>query len=162
MLNEGNQIHNFISSSGSWTVINYGFDFLTVCGSGMFIPDPTFFHPGSRIRTVSIPDPGSSKNLSILTPNKAKKWFLSSWKIWSGLFIPDPEADFLASRIPGSKSTQSRIPDPQHCFLTNCGSGSGSTSQKVTVSTVPVPQHWNSGYEIRDEKKIESGILDPG
>ncbi len=23
------------------------------------IPDPTFFHPGSRIRTVSIPDPGS-------------------------------------------------------------------------------------------------------
>ncbi len=34
------------------------------------IPDPTFFHPGSRIRTVSIPDPGSSsKNLS----KKAKK-----------------------------------------------------------------------------------------
>jgi hypothetical protein len=23
------------------------------------IPDPTFFHPGSRIRTVSIPDPRS-------------------------------------------------------------------------------------------------------
>jgi hypothetical protein len=23
------------------------------------IPDPTFFHPGSRIRTVSIPDHGS-------------------------------------------------------------------------------------------------------
>ncbi len=42
------------------------------CGSGMFIPDPgsDFFHPGSgsRIRTVSIPDPGSaSKNLCILT-----------------------------------------------------------------------------------------------
>ena len=45
------------------------------------IPDPTFFHPGSRIRTVSIPDPGSaSKNLSILTPKKQKKWFLSSRK----------------------------------------------------------------------------------
>jgi len=29
-------------------------------------------------------------------------------------------------------------------FLTNYGSGSGSTSQKVTVPTVPVPvtQHW--------------------
>ena len=26
-------------------------------------------------------------------------------------------------------------------FLTNYGSGSGSTSQKVTVPTVPVPQH---------------------
>jgi hypothetical protein len=37
------------------------------------IPDPTFFHPGSRIRTVSIPDPGSStENLSILTPKKSK------------------------------------------------------------------------------------------
>jgi hypothetical protein len=37
------------------------------CGSGMFIPDPTFFHPGSQIRNVPdpdadflpIPDPGS-------------------------------------------------------------------------------------------------------
>ncbi len=36
MLNEGNQIHNFTSSSGSGTVINYGSDsdFLTSYGSG--------------------------------------------------------------------------------------------------------------------------------
>ncbi len=38
MLNEGNQMHNFISSSGSRTVINYssgsGSDFLTSYGSG--------------------------------------------------------------------------------------------------------------------------------
>jgi hypothetical protein len=38
MLNEGNQIHNLISSSGSGTVINYGSgygsDFLTSYGSG--------------------------------------------------------------------------------------------------------------------------------
>ncbi len=35
-LNEGNLIHNFISSSGSGTVINYGSDsdFLTSYGSG--------------------------------------------------------------------------------------------------------------------------------
>jgi hypothetical protein len=35
MLNEGNQIHNFIPSSGSGTVINYGSgsDFLTSYGS---------------------------------------------------------------------------------------------------------------------------------
>jgi hypothetical protein len=57
MFNEGNQIYNFMSSSGSGTVINYG------SGSG---------------------------------------------------------SD----------------------FLTSYGSGSGSTSQKVTVPTVPVPQHW--------------------
>jgi hypothetical protein len=63
------------------------------CGSGMFIPDTgsDIVHLGSelspsRIRTVSIPDPGSripdpgssSMNLSILTPKKSKKWFLSS------------------------------------------------------------------------------------
>jgi hypothetical protein len=36
MLNGGNQIHYFISSSGSGTVINYGssFEFLTSYGSG--------------------------------------------------------------------------------------------------------------------------------
>ncbi len=36
MFNEGNQIHNLISSSGSGTVINYGSgsDFLTSYGSG--------------------------------------------------------------------------------------------------------------------------------
>jgi hypothetical protein len=36
MLNEGNHIHNFISSSGSGTVINYGSgsDFLTSYCSG--------------------------------------------------------------------------------------------------------------------------------
>ncbi len=77
------------------------------------IPDPTFFHPGSRIRTVFIPDPGSSsKNLSILTPKKAKKWFLSSKK-----YDPDPDADFLPSRIQGSKRHPIPDPDPQHLFL---------------------------------------------
>ncbi len=77
------------------------------CGSGMFIPDPTFFHPGSS----------SSKNLRILTPKKPKKWFLSSKKydpVCSSR-IPDPDADFLhipypRSRIQGSK--RHPIPDP--------------------------------------------------
>ncbi len=68
------------------------------CGSGMFIPDPTFFHPRS-----------SSKNLSILTKKKAKKWFLSSKKYDPGCSsrIPDRDDDFLPSRIPDL--------DPQHC-----------------------------------------------
>jgi hypothetical protein len=38
IINEGHQIHNFLSSSGSGTVINYGSgsgsDFLTSYGSG--------------------------------------------------------------------------------------------------------------------------------
>jgi hypothetical protein len=39
------------------------------CGSVMFISNPIFSHPGSRIHIFSIPDPWSaSKNYSILTP----------------------------------------------------------------------------------------------
>jgi hypothetical protein len=49
MLNEGNQMHNFISSSGSRTVINYssgsGSDFLTSYGSGS----------GSTSQKVTVP-----------------------------------------------------------------------------------------------------------
>ncbi len=89
---------------------------LQCCGSGMFIPDPTF----------SIPDPNclhpgsASKNLSILAPKKPKKWFLSSRKYDPGCSsrIPNPDADFLLIPDPGSrgqKGTRSRIPDPQHC-----------------------------------------------
>ncbi len=81
----------------------------------------------SRIRTVSIPDPGSSlKNLSILTPKKAKKWFLSSKKYDPSCSsrIPDPDADFLPSRIPDpgvkkapNPGSRIRIRIYKQCFL---------------------------------------------
>jgi hypothetical protein len=47
MLNEGNQIHNFMSSSGSRSVINYGSgsDFLTSYSSGS----------GSKSQKVTVP-----------------------------------------------------------------------------------------------------------
>ena len=51
MFNEGNQIQNFISSSGSGTVINYGSgsgsDFLTSYGSG--------YGSGSTSQNVTVP-----------------------------------------------------------------------------------------------------------
>jgi hypothetical protein len=49
MLNEGNQIHNFISSSSFGTIINYGSgsDFLTSYGSGS----------GSTRQKVTVPVP---------------------------------------------------------------------------------------------------------
>ncbi len=49
MFNEGNQIHDFISSSGSGTVINYGSgsDFLTSYGSG--------YGSGSTSQKVTVP-----------------------------------------------------------------------------------------------------------
>ncbi len=63
----------------------------------------------SRIRTVSIPDPGSaSKNLSILTP---KKWFPSSRK--SGCWL----STIPGSRIQGSKRHRIPDPDPQHWYF---------------------------------------------
>jgi hypothetical protein len=50
MLNEGNQIHNFISSSSSGTAINYGSVSVADPGCLSRIPDPDFYP--SRI-----PDP---------------------------------------------------------------------------------------------------------
>ena len=49
MFNERNQIHNFISSSGSGTIINYGSgsDFLTSYGSG--------YGSGSTSQKVTVP-----------------------------------------------------------------------------------------------------------
>ncbi len=92
----------------------------SVGGSGMFIPDSTFFpsripdpncfHPGSRIRI---------KEFKYFIP---KKWFLSSRNYDPGCSsrIPDfgPGSWLIThpgSRITGSK--RQRIPDPdqQHC-----------------------------------------------
>jgi hypothetical protein len=74
-LNEGNQIHNFMSSSGSGTVINYGSgsDFLTSYGFG------------STSQKVTVPT------------------------------VPVPQHCFLPIRIPYPGSKRHRIPDPQHC-----------------------------------------------
>jgi hypothetical protein len=86
-------------------------------------------YPGSRIRLFSIPDPNclhpgsSSRNLSILTPKKPKKWFLISKKYDPGCSsrITDPDADFLSIPDPdpgsrGLKGTQSRIRIPNTGF----------------------------------------------
>ncbi len=52
MFNEGNQIHNFMSSSGSGTEINYGSgsDFLTSYGSGSGSTSQKF-----TVHTVPVP-----------------------------------------------------------------------------------------------------------
>ncbi len=75
----------------------------------MFIPDPGSEYCPSKIRTFSIPDHGSaSKNWSVLTKKMVSKLSV----MWSGLFIPDPDPDFLPIPDPGSrgqKGTGSRI-----------------------------------------------------
>ncbi len=53
LFNEGNQIHNFMSSSGSGTVINYGSgsDFLTSYASGY----GSGYGSGSTSQKVTVP-----------------------------------------------------------------------------------------------------------
>jgi hypothetical protein len=93
MFNEGKIIHNFS------------------------VADPGCL---SRIRLFSIPDPGSELSPSRIlikefkyfnTQKSKKKWFLSSKKYDLGCSsrIPDPDADFLPSRIQGSKRYPIRI-----------------------------------------------------
>ncbi len=80
----------------------------------MFIPDPNFFRPGSRIRI---------KEFQYFSP---KKWFLSSRK-WSVLFIRDPD--------PGSRSRiWNPYPEPGSWFFTH----SGTRSQKATGSRIRI------------------------
>ncbi len=83
----------------------------------MLNPDPNFFHTESRLQgqkdsRIRI----RLKNVKYLTPKIVSE--LS--EIWSGMFIPDPDLDFLP--IPdrgsrGQKETGSRFPDPQHWVI---------------------------------------------
>jgi hypothetical protein len=101
---------NFLSLKEKQDAINSVAD----PGCSIRIPDPNFFHPGSRIRIFSIPDP--HKELKYFNQNIVSK--LS--EILSGLFIPDTDPDFftlLGSRIQGSKRHLIPDPDPQHYCL---------------------------------------------
>ncbi len=73
----------------------------------MFIPDPNFFHPGSKFFLSRV----RTKVFKYFNPKIVSK--LS--KIWSWLFIPDPDPYFFPIPDPGVK--RHRIPDsyPQHC-----------------------------------------------
>jgi hypothetical protein len=115
------------------------------CGrSRMFIPDPTFFHPGSRIRTLSIPDPGSSKNLSISNSKKAKKWFLSSKKYDPGCSSRIRMLTFSHPGSRGQKGTQSRIPDPDLLLGKSC-----NQVQFVSISTALILTDVTNRLKIR-------------
>ncbi len=90
--------------------------------------------------TVSIPDPGSSsKNLSILTPKKAKKWFQSSKKYDPGCSyrIPDLYADFLPSRIPDPDPGVEKAPNP------------GSRIRNTGYKTVEIMVYLIADWRIR-------------
>ncbi len=89
MLNEGNQIHYFLSSSGSGTVINYGSDFLTSYSSGSGSTSQKVTVP--TIPTVPVPQhcPEHMCNIGNETNNLITK----SWRV---LVV---SASFLASSL---------------------------------------------------------------
>ena len=76
----------------------------------MFIPDPNFFHPGSRV--IKIPDPGSAS--SILT----KKFVSKLSELDPACSFSDPDLDFLPIPDPGVN----KAPDPGSgsATLTSC------------------------------------------
>ncbi len=67
----------------------------------MFIPDPNFFHPEYGVKKI----PGSRtkefKNINL-------KNCFPAIEIWSGMFVPDPDLDFLTIPDPEVKEK----PDP--------------------------------------------------
>jgi hypothetical protein len=86
------------------------------------IPDPTFFPSRIPDPTCLYPRSRILKEFKYLNPKKSKIMVLSSKKYYPGCSsrIPDPDADFIPSRIQGSKKHP--IPDP----------GSGSATLKKT------------------------------
>jgi hypothetical protein len=93
MFNEGNQIHNFMSSSGSGTVINYGFgsgsDFLSSYGSGSTSQNVT-------VPTVPVPVPQHWAAVYIL--NNSKSEFNPIIFIMNAFFRNGPRCQYSDSR----------------------------------------------------------------
>jgi hypothetical protein len=111
---------------------------------GSQIPDSTFFHPGSRIQPVSIPDPWSRiriKEFKYFNPKKPKKWFVSSRKYDPSCSsrIPDP-----GSRIWMLTFYPSQIPDPR------------SRGQKGTGSWIPANHPPPSEYLLTQDSCKET------
>jgi hypothetical protein len=62
------QVSTVLRGQYLWTI------YKQCCGSGMFIPDPNFFYPGSELFPSRMPDSGSaSKNIIILTQKNLSK-----------------------------------------------------------------------------------------
>jgi hypothetical protein len=81
IFNEGNQIHNFMSSSGSGTVINYG------SGSGSDILPSYGSGSGSTSQKVTVPTvpvPVPQHCLQVGVRSRSGSGSASKWKVVSG------------------------------------------------------------------------------
>ncbi len=110
------------------------------CGSGMFIPDPNFFHPGSRIcikevkyfikkfvSKLSDPgDPGCSSRIRIL--------------IFYPSRIPNPEVKKAPDPRSGSATLARRLDLCFSCYPTNSLEPLGLGNPKFWTHTFPASQ----------------------
>jgi hypothetical protein len=90
------------------------------CGTGMFIPDPSFFHLGSgiRIKELKYFNPKKMVSNSIADPDQRSGAFLTP-----GSGIPNPYLN---------------IPDPQHWFLSSRKYDPGCSSRiRILIFTLP-------------------------
>jgi hypothetical protein len=110
IFNEGNQIHYFISSSGSGTVINYGSgsgsDFLTSYGSG--------YGSGSTsqkvtVPTVPVPVPVPQHCVCPL-PAAATWYYLLCYLLGTGPPRPGPRPTCPPTRVAGGAGCSSCAP----------------------------------------------------
>jgi hypothetical protein len=93
------------STSGSETG---SISYRQCCGSGMFIPDPTFFHPGSELSPSQIPDPHQSILWIriLLSSSKNSKKNLDSYCFVTsfGLFIFENDVN-----VPSKSNKQKKL-----------------------------------------------------
>jgi hypothetical protein len=93
----------------------------------MFVPDPIFFHSGSRILDQIFFLPGSRIRIKELKYFDPKNCFLSSRKYDPGCSSRIRILIFRPSRIPDPGVKKDRIPDP------------GVKKDRIPD---PDPQHW--------------------
>jgi hypothetical protein len=91
------------------------------CGSGMFFPDPTFFHPGSELSPSRI----RIKEFKYFNPKKTKKNGFQALENMIRVVHP-------GSRIRKLTFYPSRIPDPGVKKAPDPGSGSATLVGGVT------------------------------
>jgi hypothetical protein len=127
------------------------------------IPDPTFFHPGYRIRIVPIPDSASASEKC--ENSNPKKWFLSSKKYDPGYSSRIRILTFYPSRIRILTFYPSRIPDPGVKKAPDPGSATlAKIMYTVTGVLLPVdPAHLHGRLQQEPHpQEPEQSLLLPG
>ncbi len=153
MLNEGNQIHNLMSSSGSGTVINYGSgsDFLRSYGSGstswkVTVPVPQrCFRQGTCVSTdlwAGWSGRGSSRTRRASTARRSEPGSPGSQTTGTIQMCPGTWAVFLKTIVLSRPVLRIRIRVPVLFWTLGPGSGIGFFRIPDLGTQIPNPYFW--------------------